>query len=128
LASEVQFSFDGEDDVLLELRRIARRLGDEVGPALHDVGSGVLEESKRLVPIDTGALEKSGRVLKPKGEGIDTSVAIRYGGKKAWYAARVHETGRIDRSRGVKYLERPFLEAASTLPRDLARDLNVERL
>lgn len=78
----------------------------------------VLNESKRIVPVRTGSLRRSGMVEKPKTVGTRTSVEVTYGGDAAPYALYVHEippnsggrwgTGMTHKSgKSYKYLEIP---------------------
>lgn len=96
----------------------------------------VLRESKKLVPIDTGFLRKSGFVnINPiKGGGTDTSAIVAY---TASYALFVHENteekwkGKKRRkpSKGKywgpkgqsKYLEKPFRILRPKILRDLKK-------
>lgn len=72
----------------------------------------VLGESRKVVPIEEGTLERSGRVtmLTENGEPV---AAISY---STPYARRQHEelTWRHDPGRTAKYLERPMLEQRAT--------------
>jgi len=86
--------------------------------AMYSEATVVLNESKRIVPVRTGSLRRSGMVEKPKTVGTRTSVEVTYGGDAAPYALYVHEippnsggrwgTGMTHKSgKSYKYLEIP---------------------
>jgi hypothetical protein len=59
--------------------------------AVFGTATAVLNESKKLVPVDTEALKSSGRVENMKISSSEVSVEITYGGPAAKYAFIVHE-------------------------------------
>ncbi len=134
-------TFRGEKDLMKNLLRIARKEEGRIGPALFRRANAILADSKQnYVPVDLGPLRASGTVEEPRGLGEKTSVSIVFGGPATPYALAVHETpsshdpvswkaaGKVNFvSGGSKYLEKPLLAASSTLLRDLAEDLDVER-
>lgn len=76
-------------------------------------GEYVLGESQKVVPIEEGTLQRSGRVDVDTG-GTVVDAAISYSGP---YACRQHEelTWRHDAGRTAKYLERPLSAAGPTV-------------
>lgn len=66
-------------------------LGPVIRNAMYSEATVVLNESKRLVPVRTGSLRRSGMVEQPKTEGTRTTVEVTYGGDAAPYALYVHE-------------------------------------
>ena len=151
--AEPLLSFSGAPKLLRELESIAQRAEARIGPALFRQGQKILTNAQeKYVPVDLGTLRASGDVEEPSGRGLDTSVSIVFGGPATPYALAVHETpsshdppswegkevkfgqggrdkkGRFTVKRGAKYLERPFLKAARTLDKDLAKDLDFELL
>lgn len=79
--------------------------------ALFDVANTVLNESKRIVPVDKGTLKSSGRVEPPKRDASGVEVQITYGGDARPYARRVHEDMKARHKDGktAKYLEKPVM-------------------
>lgn len=90
--------------------------------AIYGTANAVLNESKKLVPVDTAALKNSGMVERPKISNTSFEVEITYGGPAAPYAFIVHEDMSMNHSpslltqvtkrprRGqAKYLEIPVM-------------------
>jgi hypothetical protein len=76
------------------LTKLAERdegLGPVIRRAVHSEATTVLNESKRLVPVRTGSLRRSGKVETPQTMGARTTVEVTYGGDAAPYALYVHE-------------------------------------
>lgn len=96
-----------------QIAKIADRASLTVRPALAKAvfaeANSVLNESKKIVPVDTGALKSSGRVEPPQITGGGVSVQITYGGAAAPYALIVHEDpdARHKSGKSYKYLEIP---------------------
>lgn len=97
----------------------AMRKGRDRGLTL--AGEHVLEESRRIVPIEEGTLERSGRVSGPDGG----TVAVSY---DTPYAVRQHEdlTLRHDRGRQSKYLETPLNSERGVVGRIVSREVKRE--
>lgn len=79
----------------------------------------VLNESKRIVPFDTGVLKDSGRVEKPKMDATGIEVEITYGGAAKAYAAVQHWDTTLNHPNGKQalYLQTPVLAAKDTFYR-----------
>jgi len=79
--------------------------------ALYSEGNAVLNQSKKIVPVDQGDLKNSGKVKKPTYKGSLIDVDITYGGSAAEYAFIVHEDpdARHKPGKTYKYLEMPFM-------------------
>lgn len=92
----------------------------QAAAALYEVANDVMGESKRLVPVDTGALKGSGYVSEPRVELGKIEVEIGYGGPAAQYAVRQHEDLTLNHPNGgqAKFLEQPL--TALDLPRAIA--------
>lgn len=104
-----------------------------LGQAMFGFATKILNESKKLVPVDTGALRNSGMVEGPDVGSNDVEVSITYGGSSAQYAAVVHEDMSMSHSptemtkitkkprRGqAKYLEIPVKAHEDSFARDVA--------
>lgn len=123
---------------LLEFERRLRDLAAasdltrRLGAATYKRGESIMTASRRLVPVDTGALRSTGTVSLPKitaRGGVE--VTLSYGGPAAPYARLVHEDLEAYHPSGqAKYLEIPFLAERDGYLRDLVvatRELIRER-
>lgn len=102
------------------LGRVTVDLRRKAAGALYEIGNEVMAESKRLVPVDTGALKGSGYVTAPAVDGGKIEVELGYGGPAAQYAVRQHEDLSLRHPGGgqAKFLEQPL--TALDLPREIA--------
>lgn len=70
-------------------------LGDhavaDLGAELYAEATGIVEQAKGLVPVDTGTLRSSGYVSEPERIGDKVRVEMGFGGAAAPYAVIVHE-------------------------------------
>jgi hypothetical protein len=133
-----KFRIKGVNELKRNLSRIAMRNPKVLGKALFDEAENIMAASKRIVPVDFGALRSSGHVEKPEIRGMDVSVTMGYGGAAADYAIPVHEIpppprkssgGRSARHRPPtqwKYLEQPFKAARRGLTERLGRKVKAE--
>jgi len=62
-----------------------------ISRAMYSEANTVLNQSKKIVPVDLGTLKNSGKVKKPTFKGSLIDVDITYGGAAADYAFIVHE-------------------------------------
>ena len=93
----------------IDLNALAARLHQAIADAVLEEGELLLDEATRLVPIEEGTLQNSGRVAAD-----DTTVAVGFGsGPAAAYAVRQHEELGYthDAGRQAKYLEMPWMAA-----------------
>jgi len=100
------------------LEALIAKLPGAIDAAAVAMAEDVKERADKEVPVDTGALKRSGRVEK-RGKG---EAAVVYGDEAAPYAAAVHD-GHREKS---QFLRTPAMEAArlrkvaaATLKRDL---------
>jgi hypothetical protein len=132
---KVSVDLDGSKTLLKIFERAA---GDAeakkaLGQAMYGFATKVLNESKKLVPIDTANLRNSGMVSSQRISGDVIEVEISYGGSSAPYAAVIHEDMTLDHSpskltavtkrprRGqAKYLEIPVMAQAPSFARSIA--------
>lgn len=106
------------------LMRRAKNPVKAIGRALYEEANEIFNESQTQVPVRTGALRGSGRVLLPEESPSGVTVVIGYGGAAAPYAIYVHEMTQNNHPIGkAKFLEDPMLAAAPNIPRNLARAL-----
>lgn len=81
---------------------------DVIKKSLFAEANVVLNESKKIVPYRTRALQSSGKVEEPQRFGDRHTVEISYGGPSASYAIYVHEIPKnYNHGRQWKYLETP---------------------
>lgn len=123
---------------------IVQRARQEIATELYKWAEDVMGASKGIVPVDTGALMSSGKVMPPRLDPTEISVDLGYGDEATPYALYVHEalegarppspnwswtkkwqrlggdpSSVIDWTRpgsGPKYLERPLQEKQKELP------------
>lgn len=62
-----------------------------IDEALVTCAEVLLRKSQELVPVDTEALKKSGRVVTNDKKGLAAAATVEYGGPTAPYAFIVHE-------------------------------------
>lgn len=110
--------------VFPDLERIQRALA-ESGPegvkiaarALKNEAQEAMAVSQDEVPVDTGALKASGRVLPETGvyeRGNEVYVQLVYGGTAVEYASVVHENLEAYHPHGkAKYLEDPMVRQSN---------------
>ena len=95
-----------------ELKRRGSAAQKALARALFQEGEQIMGKSKRLVPVDTGALRASGHVQLPVIRGKKVTVVLGYGGAAAPYAVFVHEKqARHNPPTQWKYLSTPLFQA-----------------
>ena len=108
------FSLKGDRELIKKTQEAARKYNKALGAAYYELGVIIMKESKRLVPVDTGVLKRSGYVTMPIESNTGIRVELGYGGPATAYALVQHERTDFDHPGGgeAKFLERPFKEAA----------------
>lgn len=98
------------------LERLLKKMSDlgqtrALKEALYAEANTVLNESKKIVPVDLGNLKRSGEVERAVTSGTSVEVSITYGGAASEYALIVHEdmNARHKNGQSAKYLEKPFM-------------------
>ena len=94
-----------------DLGRITLRMREGAAAGLHDAVEHALGESNRIVPIEEGTLERSGRTsVDPD----NLQAAVSY---DTPYAVRQHEdlTYHHDQGREAKYLEKTMAAEADQM-------------
>jgi hypothetical protein len=110
------------------LRRGMQQFERRQAVTLTGVATVVREEANKIVPVDTGQLQDSGRVLPPVGAGTPvSSVTVRYGDEKAYYALIVHEDleMRHDPGKTAKFLEKPTNKSMPLMVKSLMATLRM---
>ena len=92
---------------------------------LYQFAEEVMTVSKEIVPVDTGALMNSGKVMPLEEDGDIVTVTLGYGDESVGYAIYVHED--LDPGvhwtrpgSGPKFLETPLKEMQDSLPGRIA--------
>ena len=121
---------DGKKNFADPLLKKRLAIINELERELYLFAEEVMTESKMRVPVDTGALMNTGKVLPPEyhagGKGKDEiSIQMGYGDESVKYALYVHENldPHVKWTRpgsGPKYLENPLKEKQDELPDRLA--------
>lgn len=111
--ARIEFGMSYVDALRASLGAVADRVVDECKAELYQFANEVMSESKRVVPVDTGALMSSGQVALPQVNGREISVTLGYGNQSVGYALYVHENmnPNVHWTRpgsGPKYLETPL--------------------
>lgn len=126
------FRLESGKDFAQQGREVAMAALQKLGVALYQEGVGILEASKGLVPVDTGALRSSGYTAEPVYDGMTVTVDMGYGGPAAQinpktgestdgYALIVHENLDAFHKVGTaKFLEMPFDQATEGMAQRLA--------
>ncbi len=105
---------------LRKLEDIAKRM-----PArrLKKEAEEILKEAQDLVPVDTGALRASGKIIKEDSQG-GVTFTVTFGNEDVDYAEIVHEDMLVYHSNGVaKYLAIPFDRRREALKKDVRQRL-----
>jgi len=96
-----------------------KKAAKEAAKRLRNEAQEVLAKSRDLVPVDTGALKKSGRVRPETGvytNGKNMEVLITYGSTAVEYAIYVHEDLSKNHPHGqAKFLEIPLIQQSHGL-------------
>ena len=118
----VRFRLEGVTQMLNDLQKMETKVKEQVRATLLRELRSWLEDAKMLTPVDTGALQLSGRLNV--GSADERNFSIVFGmvtrkGKFVDYAEHVHET----HPTGAKFLERVVDARSPGLEDLLARDL-----
>lgn len=120
--------------------RFAEPIAAATARALYAEGNSIINDSEPLVPVETGTLKASKRVMEPeyKGDHIVVRAGYGYGGEYEdvaqttdpggpGYAVYVHERLDVhhDPPTSAKFLERPALEHKKTFPGRIAVEIRT---
>lgn len=126
----------GWDNLRANLRTLAVKYPEELGYALREEGSAVMDQSKQECPVDwfnhhedgTPHLVMTGDVEGPYHEGDNIKVILSY---DTPYAVIQHENlgfHHTDPRTKAKYLEDPLNQRAPFVAPNLMRAVNLERM
>lgn len=98
-----------------------------IAAGLEQCGNIILRKSWKYVPVDTGELKSTGRVMV-EGVGMNAKVRVTYGSDKAFYAMYVHEnlTAHHEFPTCAKFLERAIRETRGTCTALMKRSLKAK--
>ena len=149
-STKVTFKLEGVDKLARALKKWGEAGFASLERALYREAEQIMAKSKRLCPVDTGALRSTGHVQLPVRTGDKVTVVMGYGGvagagegltattsKKVYrskktprlvhageyvgYAVWVHENLNAFHPVGqAKYLEEPYVDAIRGMPQRLA--------
>jgi hypothetical protein len=119
-----QVQLSGLDKLVQQVDR-GIRPQQALARAVYAEATTVLNESKKIVPVDDGYLKNSGKVEAPNISPKETSVEVTYGGAAAPYALYVHEDPDARHAPGktYKYLEIPAMAHADKFTRGVKERL-----
>lgn len=113
------------------------KVGAALAVQLYREATGIMEQSKPLVPVDTGTLRSSAYVSEPIRDGDQISIEFGYGGPAGGvnpktgqsvdsYALFVHENLEAFHPVGMaKFLEIPFLAARRDMTKRIAENIRA---
>ena len=119
--AKVTFALNGIDTIRARIERAIANAQPEVADALRLFAESIMKESKRRVPVKTGALMNTGKVQEPEVSGSQVTVTLGYGDETVGYALAVHEnmSPTVHWTRpgsGPHYLINPVQERQDELP------------
>lgn len=101
--SETFFRCDSPEDVQRVLRELIAAVPEEMAEGMWREGERIMNDSKRMTPVDTGYLRASGYVNDPtiSSDGVEVEL-----GHWANYAAPVHDRVNVQHETGTaRFLE-----------------------
>lgn len=116
----------GGDELIAALTKIGREIPEKTGAALFQVGEEIMALAKeKYVPVDLGPLRASGFV-RYDNRFKEITVKLGFGGASAPYALIQHENMNYRHTTGgPKYLERPVMERADSIGKDVAEKVKL---
>jgi len=106
-------TFKGIDKVVKNLSLSNQKVRDAIKFALEECGGDLLKEATKIVPLDKGTLQDSGKVSAVKKvSSNEMEISVGY---NTPYAARLHEHPeyKFQQGRQGKYLETPLKQNVS---------------
>jgi hypothetical protein len=112
----IRIDLQGVPAVLQNIQRLQRPQTHVLGDALQAEGNRIMNESVRLVPVDTGLLRSTAAVSRPEERGPVVEVELRYGSHgTAPYAAKIEFDVTLNHPHGgqAHYLQMPLFQATA---------------
>ncbi len=114
----MKVELEGLDEVLANLRSLARRYPEAGGEALYEEGLRVDADMVPRIPVDSGRTRDSHYVTEPQRLGSETSVEI---GVATDYAPELHERTEDQHPVGeAKFLEHAFAATSAGMASRMA--------
>ena len=128
MAKRASFKLVNHTQFLRSVERYTEAGRKAAEAELYQIGEEIMGRSKDVfVPVDTGALKGTGKVMAEK-EARAFRVVMGYGDESVDYAVYVHEDLTAHHPVGqAKYLEIPFREAFGTIGDRLAQAVKRAR-
>jgi len=130
MAKTIQVKIDPKS--LESLKKVSNELykdvNDEMQKSVDKVMTEVFNESQELVPVATGALRESGRLVKTPSVGnLQSETYISYGDGLVDYAIYVHENLQDihESPTQAKYLETPMAQAEPTFKKEIQNGIRI---
>lgn len=122
---KITVKLNGTKELQKQLAQFGANAEKELGGAMFREATTIMNASKVIVPVDTGALKNSGIVMPPERTGTGVMVSLGYGGAARDYAIYVHEnlTARHAPPTRAKFLEDPLMAASKGMAGRLVEDL-----
>lgn len=119
--ARVSIELEGTERLTRIFDRASQAHRQALGQALTLQAQRILNESKRIVPFDTGVLKDSGAVEQAKVDSDGVEVEITYGGAATAYAAVQHWDETLNHPNGKQalYLLTPIQAAKDTFVRNI---------
>jgi len=116
----LRMGIKGMKELKKALKSKGNQANEALAKALYQEAETIMNQAKRITPVDTGTLRNSGHVQQPKITRNAVEVMMGFGGA-AEYAIYVHENIHVRHRVGqAKFLEQPLNQAASGLSQRLA--------
>ena len=107
---------EGIDRTKGKLEKLAKENKQKLRDGMWTAGRFLLRESQKLVPVDTGALKASGKVLVRNNSDDAPEYIVTYGNGEVSYAVYQHENLDYFHETGqAKFLEQPAREYRKTM-------------
>lgn len=128
---EDNFKVSGDKEMAEKMRKLAEKFKDKTLISVRIEAELIMTKAKDITPHDSGTLENSGTVDKPKRHyGGEVTVLMWFGNSAIDYAVEQHENLQFhhDPGRQAKYLEQPVREAQPGFAERVARRLDLRKL
>ena len=136
----ITIKIDGIQQGMKNLQALAQEAPKEFAAALYQEGELLMTDSKKEIPVDTGAARDSGFVEEPIIKGSDISVTVGYGGVAAkinpktgestsTYLEPLHERMGLHHPVGKpKFLEDPAKARAPKIESNITKIITVSHI
>ena len=122
---QTNVTITGDKELIRKLKALGPKALQVATGSLYRSAEEIMTDSKEnYVPVDTGALRGTGKVLPPVMEGNQVTVVLGYGDESVNYAVHVHENpDAYHPVGGWKYLEAPAKKAIKNIQEALKDDI-----